>query len=826
MISPLPIDDALPALRRALADHPSAVLSAPPGAGKTTRVPLALLDEPWLNKGRLMMLEPRRLAARRAAEYMASRLGQRVGETVGYRIRGESRVGGATRVEVVTEGILTRMLHASPDLPGTALVIFDEFHERSIHADLGLALSLDVQTNLRDDLRILVMSATLDGLAVARLLGDAPIVESAGRAFPVETRYLNFAPDGRLETRVREAVHRALSTSEGDILVFLPGQREIRRAQEILLETGFPGPVAVHALYGEAPPESQQAALSPAPAGMRKVILSTSIAETSLTIDGVRIVIDAGLSRLPSFDPRRGMEGLVTVPVSRASADQRCGRAGRQAPGICYRLWTEDRQASLPAFTPPEIANADLAPLALDLALWGSPDGATLRFLDPPPSAHLAQARELLLRLGALDRSGALTPHGRAMAALPVHPRIAHMIIRGSELGHGPLACELAALLEERDLLRGRPDADIDLASRWHALHRAGAADRGVRERVLAEARRLRGLAKIADKPGDETALGPLLALAYPERVARRRGAEGGRYQLAGGTGAVVPEWSLLAREKFLAVGEVDGVGTEVRVFLAAPLSEDDIRTLFAGRLDSVEEVRWSGQDQAVVARVQTRLDALVLDERPAAPSGDALRSAMLDGIRQMGLGALPWDGESESLRARSEWLRSSGLAGTEWPDLSAERLLSALEQWLGPFLEGINRRAHLARLDMTRMLRARFSYRQLQELDRLAPATLAVPTGSRIRLSYEGPQPVLAVRLQEMFGQVETPTVGGGRIPVLIHLLSPAGRPLAVTRDLPSFWRNAYPDVRKEMRGRYPKHVWPDDPLTASPTRRTRRRR
>ncbi len=817
----LPIMAVIPALRHTLAGSMCAVLSAPPGAGKTTRVPLALLGEPWMQGLKIIMLEPRRLAARRAAEYMASLAGEKVGQSVGFRIRGESRVSEATRLEVVTEGVLTRMLHTSPELQGTGILIFDEFHERSIHADLGLALALDVQSNLRPDLRILVMSATLDSRGVAALLNEAPVIESTGRAFPVDTRWL--ASEGRLEVRVRDAVRLALADHEGDALVFLPGQREIRRTEECLLDSGLPGSVAIHLLYGEAASDRQQAALAPAAPGTRKVILSTSIAETSLTIEGVRIVVDAGLARVPRFDPRRGMGGLVTVPVSQASADQRRGRAGREGPGFCYRLWAEDQD--LPRYSSPEILNADLAPLALDLALWGTPDGAGLRFQDPPPPAHLGRARDLLVQLGALDRAGTLTSHGRALALLPVHPRLAHMVMKGVDLGLGSEACDLAAMLEERDLLHGRPDTDVDLASRWQAL-RQGRGD-GVRVRILAEARRLRSLSGVGGERGSPESLGVLLAMAYPERVARRRGDDAGHYQMAGGTGAVLPEWSALARERFLAVGEVDGVGTDVRIFLAAPLSEEEIRKTFADRLEVVEEVRWSSVDEAVVARRQTRLGALPLDERPvssasdaAGDAGEAVRAAMIEGIRQLGLESLPWEKESLSLRARSNWLLSSGLAGVGWPDLSDRRLQETLDEWLAPFLNGITRRIQLARLDMLSVIRSRFSHRQLLDLDRLAPAFLTVPTGSRIRLSYDTGKPVLAVRLQEMFGQVETPLAGG--IPVLIHLLSPAGRPLAITQDLQTFWRNAYPEVRKEMRGRYPKHPWPEDPLHAIPTRRT----
>ena len=770
------------------------------------------------------MLEPRRLAAQRAARYMASLFGQNVGEAVGYRIRGDSRISTSTRIEVVTEGVLTRMLHQQPELPGVGLIIFDEFHERSIHADTGLAFALDVQSHLQEDLRLLVMSATLDGLAVSRVLRDAPVVASEGRQFPVTTLYLSFPPDGYLEPRVADVVRRAVREEAGDVLVFLPGQREIRRVETLLSDAPLPEDVIVHTLYGEAGAGQQEKALAPAPKGRRKVILSTSIAETSLTIDGVRVVVDSGLARSARFDPRRGMSGLVTIPVSVAVADQRRGRAGRQAPGVCYRLWTEEQQLELAHFPVPEILATDLAPFALDLARWGAPEGEGLRFIDPPPPAHLAQARLLLTSLDALDDEGRLTPHGSAMADLPVHPRLSHMIIRAGERGLGALASDVAALLEDRDLLRGKANIDIDLAARWHALRSGTGADRPVRERVRAEARRLCELTGSKRGNGGEESLGAILALAYPERVARRRGVGTGRFQMAGGTGALLPEWSLLGREEFLAIAVVDGVGTDVRVFLASPLEKKDLIELFAEKIAMQDEVLWSPGEEAVVARRIRRLGALTVDEQALNASDEALHAAMAEGIRQMGLASLPWRRGSESFRLRSEWLRLRHLVPDGWPDLSDQHLLDTIPEWLAPFLRRISRRPQLEQLELEEILRSRFSFRQLRELDRLAPQTLAVPTGSRIHLEYgSGVQPVLAVRLQEMFGQRETPTVGGGEVKVLIHLMSPAGRPLAVTQDLPSFWKNAYPDVRKEMRGRYPKHHWPEDPLAAEPTRRVK---
>jgi ATP-dependent helicase HrpB len=823
----LPIERVLPDLERAFAGDRNVVLTADPGAGKTTRVPIFLLSLPFMAGQRLIMLEPRRLAAQRAAAYMAQQLGEHTGESVGYRIRGDVSVGKATRIEVVTEGILTRMLQSTPDLPGAGLVIFDEFHERSIHADLGLALTLDVQRHLRNDLRILIMSATLDGSAVSDILGQAPVIRSEGKVFPVATHYLTRPAHGQTEALVVSTVMRVLGTDTGDLLVFLPGQREIRRVASQLEGAGLPSDVTVHMLFGDAPSGQQQAALSPASAGKRKVILSTSIAETSITIDGVRVVVDAGLSRIPRFDPRRGMSGLITSRVSKAGADQRRGRAGRQGPGVCYRLWTQEEDLLLSAFNPPEILSSDLAPLALELARWGDPDGRTLSFLDPPPPPHLSQARALLARLGALDREGKLTPHGKAMAGLPLHPRLAHMLIRGNELGLGALACDLAALLEDRDPLRGERDVDIDLQLRLHFLYKEKSGDRSLRERIRIQAGRLRRLLSLEDRETAEDKSGILLALAYPERIGKRRGEEGRQYQLSGGTGAVLPPGSLLARERYLAIGDVEGTGNEVRVYLAAPVSEEELYEAFADELETEDEVVWDEKLESVVARRTTKLGSILLSESGLKPPNVRIRSAMVGGILSLGLDALPWTQNALSLRIRSEWLRQHDLVETDWPDLSEQNLRETLDHWLGPYLEGMTRRAQLQQLDLGNILRGMFSFRQIQEMDRLAPTHLIVPTGSRIRVQYEtGERPILSVRIQEMFGEHATPTVGGGRISVLLHLLSPASRPLAVTQDLHSFWKNVYPEVRKEMRGRYPKHYWPENPAEAKPTRKTGRKR
>ena len=818
----LPVEDVVLELINALARSRCAVLSAPPGAGKTTRVPLALLEMPWLEEKKILMLEPRRLAARRAAEYMSQQLGERVGRTVGYRIRGDAAVSDRTRLEVVTEGILTRMLHANPDLPGVGLVIFDEFHERGVHADIGLAFALDAQKHLRNDLRLLVMSATLDDVAIARLLGDAPVIESRGEAFPVETKYARFAIDKPLEVRVADVISRALVTDEGDILVFLPGMREIRRTEEELRKK-IPDDVVVHALHGELSRSVQESALAPDKQGKRKVILSTSIAETSLTIDGVRIVVDSGLVRSARFDPRRGMSGLVTILVSRAVADQRRGRAGRQSAGVCYRLWTEPEHAQLSDYPVPEIRLADLAHVALDLASWGAPTGEGLLFLDPPPAAHLAQAQAVLKHLGAMTNEGQLTPHGRAVAALPIHPRLAHMIIKGKQIGLGASACELAAILEERDSLFTGVDKDVDLATRTNAVRQQIGQRAGVSERVASQTRRLMemiGQSNI-DNVGD--AGGLLLAQAYPERIARKRPERSGLYQLSGGGVAALPAGSLLARSEYIAIADLDAGQGNARIYLAAPVSESELEAAFAAEIVVENEIEWNVTEKRVRARRLRKLGAVILRDDPLELEGEEVARALVEGIRRTGLQCLPWDKEAERFRERVLWARGTV---PELPDLSDAALESSIAEWLGPFLEGMWNLQHLQRLRLAEILRSRLSVQQAREIDRLAPSHLQVPSGSRIALEYTAAgHPALSVKLQELFGLTETPRVGGGTTPVTIHLLSPAGRPLAVTQDLRSFWTNIYPEIRKQLRARYPKHPWPEDPLTAVPTRKTTRK-
>jgi ATP-dependent helicase HrpB len=838
---PLPIDEALPRLRTVLAERASAVLVAPPGAGKTTRVPLALLDAPWLGRQRVVMLEPRRLAARAAAQRMAHQLGERVGETVGFRVRGESKVGPRTRIEVVTEGILTRLLLDDPSLDGIGAVLFDEYHERSLVADTGLALALETQGALRDDLRLLVMSATLDGAAVAALLGDAPVVESAGRLFPVSVAHLPPRDGERLDAHASRAVRAALEQHAGDVLCFLPGAGEIRRVAALLEGGPLPAGTSVHPLFGAMASAEQDAAIAPAPPGQRKVVLATTIAETSLTIEGVRVVVDAGLVRVPRFSPRTGMTRLETVRVARANAEQRRGRAGRVAPGHCLRLWAEGEDAGLLERLPPEITQADLAPLALDLAAAGVRDPATLRWLDAPSPARFAQARALLAELGALDAAGALTAHGRALAALPLHPRLAHMVLAARERGLGALACDLAAVLAERDLLRARAPqagpAEADLRLRLEALARgpqaAGLAvhglmaDAGALARVRDEAASLRrqlGVERAARDDDQTHEAGALVALAWPERVARRRDGDAPRFVMRGGGGAVLAGAQALAAHEWLAIAETDGQPGEARVYLAAPLDEAAVRAAAGPAITTTTEAAWDAAAGRVRARRVEALGAIVLASHPVAADDPALVArALVAHVRTHGLDAVHWSEAARAWQQRAAFARA--LDGT-LPDVSDAALLVTLDDWLLPRLEARPRADLLATLDMAAVITDQLGWQGRAAVDRLAPTHLVVPTGSRMAVDYADPSaPALHVRVQELFGLGTHPTVGDGRVRVVLHLLSPAHRPVQVTRDLPAFWRTSYADVRKDLRGRYPRHPWPEDPLAAEPTRRAKPR-
>ncbi len=806
-MEPLPVDEALPRLKAALAERNAAVLVAPPGAGKTTRVPLALVDAAWLGGRKIVMQEPRRLAARAAARRMAATLGEQVGETVGYRVRLDSKVGPRTRIEVVTDGLFLRLLQDDPALEGVGCVIFDELHERGLESDLAFALVRESQGALREDLRIIAMSATLDPGPVAQRLGGAPVVESAGRMFAVQTRYLEREPAGRIEDTVAGAVRNALASEGGSALVFLPGVGEIRRVEERLASLG--SGIDVAPLYGDLSPAEQDRAIAPSPPGRRKIVLATSIAETSLTIEGVRLVIDSGLMRVPRFSPRSGMTRLETVRVSQASADQRRGRAGRLEPGICYRLWTEESQRGLVPFTPPEILDADLAPLALELAAWGVGDVATLPWLTPPPAAALTTARALLLDLGAVDGAGAITPHGRAMVRLGQHPRLAHLVIRGRELAQGRVAALLAAILSERDFLRlpaGQRDVDL--------RHRIDLALAGKAPRQIGEmARRLTPATARKETP-DVAATGALLALAYPDRIGRRRAGTANRYLLSGGRGAALPEGDPMSNEELLVVADLDGSTQDARIFLAAPISAAEIEEMYGARIVDEEIVEWR---DGVVARRRRRLGALVLEDKPInKPDPDKVKAAMLTGLRQRGL---PWTEELGAWRQRIAFLRH---LDPDWPDLSEAALAASLDDWLAPFVDGAARR-----IDLAAALKALVPWDRQRQVDALAPTHIEVPSGSRVPVDYTSPaEPSLSVRLQEMFGLTDTPRIGGGQVPVTIHLLSPARRPVQVTRDLASFWKNAYRDVKAELKGRYPKHYWPDDPLVAEPTARVRPRR
>ncbi|HEV7383515.1 MAG TPA: ATP-dependent helicase HrpB [Phenylobacterium sp.] len=811
MTNDLPIHEALPALKAALAARNAAVLVAPPGAGKTTVVPLELLAEPWVGDGKFIVLEPRRLAARAAAERMAATLGEPVGRTVGFRVRMQSKVSAATRIEVVTEGVFTRQILADPELAGVACVIFDEFHERSLDADLGLALARDAQGLLRDDLRILVMSATLDGAAVARLLSDAPVIESLGRAFPVETHYLGRDERLRLEDRVVRAVERALAQETGSLLVFLPGQGEILRTAERLTERARPD-VEIAPLYGALDPRDQDRAIAPAPPGRRKVVLATSIAETSLTIQGVRVVIDAGQARVPRFDPASGLTRLATVRVSRAAADQRRGRAGRTEPGVCYRLWDEAETRALPAYADPEILDADLSGLALDLARWGAKDAANLAFLDPPPAAAFAEARALLVRLEALTGDGVLTPHGRALADMPLAPRLAHMVLKAAETAQAPRAARIAVLIAERNL-GGR---DVDLRHRLEGLDR----DRSPRARdakTLAD--RWAALTGRAER-GEPLSDGLLLAFAYPERVARARGPQG-EFQLVSGRGAFLDPTDALARETWLAVAELGGGERRDRILLAAPLDEAELLAAFAHQLTLEDRLEESGAGRLRAKRL-TRLGRLTVRETiDDSPDPALIAAALADRVRAEGLAALPWGEGAATLRRRLAFLRAGDPA---WPDLSDAALAGRLEDWLTPLLSHVRSLAALKPEALEGALRALIPWDQQRRLDAQAPARWTAPTGNSFAIDYAAEAgPMVEVRVQEVYGLKEHPTVAG--VPLTLSLLSPAHRPVQTTKDLPGFWKGSWKDVRADMRGRYPKHLWPEDPAAAAPTARAKPR-
>ncbi|EPJ85230.1 ATP-dependent helicase HrpB [Pseudomonas sp. CFII64] len=842
MIS-LPIDAVLPDLRQALAARHEAVLEAPPGAGKTTRVPLALLEETWLAGQTILMLEPRRLAARAAAERLASELGEKVGETVGYRIRLESRVGPNTRIEVVTEGILTRRLQDDPALEGVGLLIFDEFHERSLDADLALALSLNGRELFRDDqpLKILLMSATLEGERLSSLLDDAPVVRSDGRMFPVQMRWSRpFQPGEFVEPRVVQTVLDALNDETGSLLVFLPGQAEIRRVNQQLAEAlGTRPDILLCPLHGELDLSAQRAAIEPAPKGIRKVVLATNIAETSLTIDGVRVVIDAGLARVPRFDPGSGMTRLDTQRISRASATQRAGRAGRLEPGVCYRLWSEAQHEQLAAYGTAEILQADLAGLALQLARWGVTP-PQLVWLDVPPAAAFGQAQDLLGRLGALTvkpgEERKLTPHGQAMAELPAHPRIGHLLLRGQALGLGALACDVAALLGERDILRG---AGADLHSRLHLLSGSERprGSQGGAQRAKQLARQYRGYLRGAatepvSDPEHSRWLGALLALAYPDRVAQQRRAGGAEYRLANGRAALFAEADALMKQPWLVVADLGSRQgqREERIYLAAEFDPALFDSVLAEQVVVLDQLDWDEREGVFRAERQRKVGELILSREPLTGLDESAKGqALLVLVRRRGLELLPWTPELRQWQARVGLLRQLDLQGkdsSEWPDVSNAGLLEQLENWLLPYLGKVQRLSHFSNLDLSSILHNLLPWPLPQRLDELAPHHLSVPSGSSVRLDYSEHPPILAVRLQELFGLADTPRIANGRQIVKLHLLSPARRPVQVTQDLANFWRSTYAEVKKDLKGRYPKHYWPDDPLIAEPTARIKPRK
>ncbi|HET9717506.1 MAG TPA: ATP-dependent helicase HrpB [Pseudolabrys sp.] len=813
---PLPIDEALPHLTRALSAQNSAVLAAPPGAGKTTRVPLVLLEEPWAIGNKILMLEPRRLAARAAAARMASLLQEQVGETIGLRVRFGSKVTNRSRIEIVTEGIFTRMILDDPSLQGIAAVLFDEFHERSLDADLGLALARDAQQALREDLRLLVMSATLDGARVAALLGDAPVVESKGRSFPVETHYLGRDPRTPIERQVAAATTRALRSEFGSLLVFLPGAGEIRRTELLLKECIADPAIDIVPLFGALDSREQERAISPAPAGRRKIVLATSIAETSLTIEGVRVVIDSGLSRVPRYEPDVGITRLETVRVSRAAADQRRGRAGRIEPGTCYRLWDEPQTRSLEPFTRPEILSADLSAFVLDLAQWGTANPANLGFLDPPPRAALSEATALLVELGAIDDAGRITEEGRRLRALPLPPRLARMVVDASAEGSGDLAARIAAIVSER----GLGGDDVDLRQRLENFRR----DRSRRgEDARAMVQRWTRSMRVSDEDGSQSP-GSVLALAYPERVAKARTPEGGSFLLVNGRGANIDPASVLGREPFLAVAELAGGTTSSRIILAAPITLAEIEMRFASRINEREDTSFDNGSASLRSRRIRRLGAIVLNEQVLPTKIDSESAKLLaEGIAGMGIHRLPWSKSQLQLRSRVNFLRRA--EGDQWPDLSDVALARSPSDWLAPFLFGKTGLSQVSADDLARALDALLPWHLRKRLDADAPSHFKAPSGSTVPIDYEsGEEPRLAIRVQELFGLAHHPSIAGGRVPLVIELLSPANRPVQVTHDLPGFWRGSYKDVRTDLRGRYPKHFWPEDPLTARATRRAKR--
>jgi len=818
--TPLPIDAVLDEVKEALAARASAVLVAPPGAGKTTRVPLALMDEAWLGGRKILVLEPRRIAARAAAERMAHTLSETVGERIGLRARMVSKSGPKTRIEVVTEGVFTRMILDDPELSGIGAVLFDEFHERSLDADLGLALALDCQRGLRDDLRILPMSATLDGARVAQLLGDAPVIESEGRAFPVETRYLGRDANARIEDQMADAVMRALRAETGSILAFLPGQGEIRRVEERLKERIADPAVVLAPLYGAMDAKAQDLALEPAREGLRKIVLATSIAETSITIEGVRVVIDCGLARVPRFEPDVGVTRLETVRVSRAAADQRRGRAGRTQSGVCFRLWDEPQTQSLPAFAEPEIRSADLAGLLLDCAEWGATDPLSLSWIDPPPRAAVDAAREELRELEALDARGRITATGKRLRALSLPPRLARMVIAAAELGHAEDAAEIAALMVER----GLGGNDADLALRLEGFRRDRSRRASDMRKLGAGWARMASAGQAAHQPRETMSGARMLALAFPERIGKARGAPG-QFLLANGRGANLDPAHPLARSPYIVAAEISGTAASTRVLLAAAADEADVLAAAGARIRETDEIDFDQSSAALRARRVRRLDAILLasEPRPVTASEETAR-LLAEGIAKLGLGRMPWSKAQIQFRHRVGFLRAA--EGEEWPDVTDEALAETAAAWLAPFLVGKTKLSEIAADDLGAALDALLPWSLKRRVDDEAPTHFEAPTGNRHAIDYETEgAPALHIRVQELFGLTQHPSIAGGKLPLTLHLLSPAHRPIQITRDLPGFWKGSWAAVKAEMKGRYPRHPWPDDPASAVPTSRAKPR-
>ncbi len=824
-----PVLDILSELKEKLAQHPVVILQAPPGAGKSTVLPLHLLNEEWLKDKKMIMMEPRRLAARSVAERLADLHSEQTGETVGYRVRFDTKVSNKTRIEVVTEGILTRMIQSDNSLEEIGLLIFDEFHERSLHADLALALSLQVQQVLRSDLRILIMSATLDSEQLSSMLNNAPVITSTGRQFSVEYKYLQQESDTPIASRMNAAIRKALREEEGDVLAFLPGAGEINRTQQLLSEDGVNA--KIHPLFGDLPFKQQQEAILPRNDGQRKIVLATSIAETSLTIEGIRIVIDSGMARVPRFDPRSGLTHLETIRVTKDAADQRAGRAGRLGPGICYRLWTEGTQRNLLLQRKPEILEADLAPLLLELSQWGIKEMKELTWITPPPAGAVSQARELLQQLDAMDENGIITSRGKEMLRLPTHPRIAHLLLSSTskdKVVSVSLATDIAALLEERDPLQKESGADlalrVDVLRKWRKGERVN-ADRNVLERIEKLAANWRRIlkAELDNNIASDSAIGHLLIAAYPERIALQQGNHSERYKLANGRIAKLPDHDSLTREKWLCIAQLEGGSKEGRIFMAASVDERDLLEL----AEEQEVVRWEEERGAISGVVERRVGSLLLGSKPSSKMNEEQRiKILLDVVQQQGLKLLGWEEAQQQWQNRVLTLKS--LRPNEpWPDVTEQQLLSKVEEWLAPYLQNVYRKQDFERLDKMTVLAGLLQWELQTKLDALAPLHIKVPSGSQIKVQYFSDErpPVIEVRLQEMFGLLDTPTINEGRTKVLLHLLSPGYKPVQVTQDLKSFWQTTYHEVRKELRMRYPRHHWPEDPWTAEAVRGAKRR-